>query len=275
MLVLTVYTLPQIISDTSGTTIGTAPYTESLKRRRKAASTALNRRSVAMYIPHIDRETQGFLKEALSYGKMGEVGIDPAPLFLRMNMSISLTLHWGARMESQSDTFREIVHVEDKISNFRSTTGNLQDYVPLLRLNLFSQDSAEARSMRNRRDKYISQMDRDLDQRMRENIQEPCIRANVKTDRESKLNDNELMSMNLTMLAAGLDTMNSAVSWGIAMLATMPAVQEKAARAIQERYGDNPLCDAADDQSLEYPTVMIKEILRFVHVPIIQALRAN
>ncbi|XMA20583.1 hypothetical protein WAI453_013374 [Rhynchosporium graminicola] len=44
----------------------------------------------------------------------------------------------GIRMDSQDDAlFDEITYVEDEIGRFRSTTGNLQDYVPLLRLNPF------------------------------------------------------------------------------------------------------------------------------------------
>jgi len=219
---------------------------------------------VATYITHIDTETRAFLKEAVEYGKMGKEAVDPMPLFLRMNLSLGLTLHWGARMETQSDLFREIIYVEDMISNFRSTTGNLQDYIPLLRLNPFSQESAIAKDMRTRRDKYMKQMDRGLEGRIENGTHRPCIRANVQLDAEAKLNASELTSLNLTMLAAGLDTMNSAVSWGIAMLATMPEIQNKAIQAIREKYAENePLCDASDEQTIEYLVIMIKEILRF------------
>jgi 3-hydroxyphenylacetate 6-hydroxylase len=205
------------------------------------------------------------LSEAYSYGDAGKKAIDPMPLFLRMNLSIGLTLHWGDRMESQSDLFREIIYVEDMISNFRSTTGNLQDYIPLLRLNPFSSYSSTASDMRRRRDDYMHLLDRELDNRMEKGQYKPCIRANVKLDNEAKLDDVELTSLNLTMLAAGLDTMNSAVSWGIAMLATMPEIQSKAIAAIRKTYADDhPLCDPNDQQTCQYLVIMIKEVLRYV-----------
>ena len=215
------------------------------------------------YLGHLDRETKVFLCEAHDYGEAGTKAVDPMPLFLRMNVSLGLTLHWGDRMPSQTDLFREIVHVEDVISNFRSTTGNLQDYIPILRLNPFNTASAVARDMRQRRDNYMKQLDKALDNRLDQGDAQPCIRVNVKTDSEAKLTDAELTSLNLTLLAAGLDTMNSAVSWGIAALATMPAVQQKALAAIREQYAeDQPLCDLQDQQTCQYVVIMVKEILR-------------
>jgi 3-hydroxyphenylacetate 6-hydroxylase len=54
----------------------------------------------------------------------------------RLSLSLALTLNWGIRMDSQEDSlFHEITHVEEEVSRFRSRTGNLQDYIPLLRLN--------------------------------------------------------------------------------------------------------------------------------------------
>ncbi|EXJ57878.1 3-hydroxyphenylacetate 6-hydroxylase [Cladophialophora psammophila CBS 110553] len=261
------YTFHKIIASTSGTTLGTTPYTNSLRKRRKVVSAALNRPAVESYIPHLDIETRFFLAEALKYGQSGGRAIDPMPLFLRLNLSLGLTLHWGDRMGSQSEVFQEIVYVEDLISNFRSTTGNLQDYVPLLRLNPFNSSSAIAADMRTRRDKYIAALDRALDEKMKKGEHKPCIRANVKLDQETKLDEMELGSLNLTMLTAGLDTMNGAVGWGIAMLATMPEIQKKAQEAIMSTYGDDaPLCDAYDRQSCDYLFMMIKEIVRYYAV---------
>jgi 3-hydroxyphenylacetate 6-hydroxylase len=253
----------KIISDTAGTTLGTSPWSESTKRRRKAVATAVNRPAVATYIPHLDRETRVFLSEVLRDGDCGKKGVNPMPLFLRMNMSIGLTLHWGTQMESQNDLFHEIVYVEDTISNFRSTTGNLQDYIPFLRLNPGNTQSTQAKDMKIRRDRYMQILDHDLEDRIAKGTHKPCIRANVLVDKEAQLNKLELSSLNLTLLAAGLDTMNSAVSWGLAILAKRQDVQEKALAAIRETYSSsNPLCDAADDQRCAYLVAVIKEILR-------------
>src|SRR6201996_4574080 len=54
------YTFHKVVSSTSGTTIGTSPFSESLKRRRKGAASALNKPSIATYIPHIDVQARAF-----------------------------------------------------------------------------------------------------------------------------------------------------------------------------------------------------------------------
>lgn len=198
----------QVLSNTAGTTIGTSPYSDSLKRRRKGAASALNRPSIQTYIPHLDLESKDFISELLKYGESGAKPIDPMPMIQRLSLSLALTLNWGVRMDSQEDAlFEEITHVEEEVSKFRSTTGNLQDYVPLLRLNPFNFGSKKAREMRDRRDVYLNALNKGLEERMEKGTHSPCIQANVILDEEAKLNGAELTSISLTMLSGGLDTM--------------------------------------------------------------------
>lgn len=253
-----------MLSDTAGTTIGTSPYSESLKRRRKGAASALNRPSVQTYIPHLDLESKDFVVEILEYGKEGTVGVDPMPMIQRLSLSLALTLNWGTRMDSQNDPlFHEITHVEEEVSRFRSTTGNLQDYVPLLRLNPFNFGSKKAREMRDRRDVYLTKLNRDLDDRMEKGIHKPCIQANVILDKDTKLNSEELTSISLTMLSGGLDTITTLLQWSIILLANRPDIQKKAWEEIGTLFpADQPLCDALDDQKCPYVVALVRECLR-------------
>lgn len=253
-----------MLSNTAGTTIGTSPFGESLKRRRKGAASALNKPSVATYVKHLDVETRDFVKEGLEYGMGGREPVDPMPMIQRLSLSLALTLNWGTRMGSRDDAlFHEITEVEEEISKFRSTTGNLQDYIPLLRLNPVSRGSRRAREMRNRRDVYLTRLNRDLDDRMEKGVHEPCIQANVILDKEANLNKEELTSISLTMLSGGLDTITTLVAWSIARLAERPDIQERALAAIREYYGPTePFCDAEDDQKCEYIVALVRECLR-------------
>lgn len=258
------YTFHKVVSSTAGTTIGTSPFSESLKRRRKGAASALNKPSVATYIPHIDVETRDFLDEFLTYGEAGKKAVDPMPMIQRLSLSLALTLNWGTRMASQNDElFGEITHVEEEVSKFRSTTGNLQDYIPLLRMNPFSLGSATARQMRQRRDVYLKKLNDDLDNRMAMGTHQPCIQANIILDKEAKLNAEELTSISLTMLSGGLDTLTTLVAWSMALLAERPEIQEKAQKEIRAVYSsDQILCDANDDQSIPYIVALVRELLR-------------
>ena len=254
-----------MLSNTAGTTIGTSPFNESLKRRRKGAASALNKPSIATYIDHLDIETRDFVKEGFELGKAGTVGVDPMPMIQRLSLSLALTLNWGTRMGSRDDPmFDEITEVEEEISKFRSTTGNLQDYIPLLRLNPFNPGSMRAREMRKRRDIYLKRLNDDLDERMKKGTHKPCIQANVILDKEAALNKEELTSISLTMLSGGLDTITTLVQWSVALLAQRPDIQTKAVQEIRKLYTEEePLCDAYDDQKCGYIVALVRECLRY------------
>ncbi|KAK9242090.1 cytochrome P450 [Lipomyces tetrasporus] len=258
------YTFHKVVSTTAGFTIGTSPFDESLKRRRKAAATALNKSAVQTYTPHIDLETKEFIKDAFEIGRKGQLAIDPLPLIQHLSLNLSLTLNWGTRIDSVHDPlFEEITEVEEYVSRFRSTTGNKQDYIPLLRLNPFSGQSALAKNMRARRDVYLSRMNRELDERIANKTYKPCIQANVLLDPEAKLSATELMSISLTMVSGGLDTITTLVAWALALLARRPDIQKKAYGAVREYFTEQePLCDPLDDQKCAYMVALVRELLR-------------
>ena len=72
------------------------------------------------------------------------------------------------------------------ISNFRSTSNNWQDYVPLLRV--WNKQNTEAQEFRARRDKYLTDMLTDLQKRIADGTDKPCITGNILKDPEAKLN---------------------------------------------------------------------------------------
>ena len=216
----------------------------------------------------LDLETKAFVADILKYGQAGEKPVDPMPMIQRLSLSLALTLNWGVRMASrEEELFDEITHVEEEISKFRSTTGNLQDYIPLLRLNPINFGSKKAREMRDRRDRYLEFLNRELDERIKMGAHKPCIQANIILDEETKLNKEELTSISLTMLSGGLDTLTTLMAWSLAFLSQRPDIQDKAEEAIAEFQagpGGQPLCSATDDQGCAYVAALVRECLRFV-----------
>jgi len=132
----TLHTFHTVVSSSEGFTIGTSPWDESCKARRKAAATALNRPAVQSYMPIIDYESTKSIKELLKDSDGGKKDVDPNAYFARFALSTSLTLNYGIRIEGNIDDemLGEITHVEREISNFRSTSNNWADYIPFLRL---------------------------------------------------------------------------------------------------------------------------------------------
>src|SRR5438045_1119576 len=152
----TLHTFHSVVSSSQGFTIGTSPWDESCKQRRKAAATALNRPAVQTYMPIIDLESYASIKEILIDSGNGAISINPIPYFQRFALNTSLTLNYGMRIDGKIDNelLREIVHVEREVSNLRSTSNNWHDYVPILRL--WHSRNSHAAEYRERRDKYLT-----------------------------------------------------------------------------------------------------------------------
>lgn len=213
-------------------------------------------------------ESKAFVEDLFKYGKAGSVAIDLLPLIQRLSLSLAMTINWGVRVPSHEDRlFREIVEVEEELNRFRSTTGNVQDYVPLLRLNPFNKTSAKAREMRNRRDHYLRTLNNELAEKVQMGDNKPCIQANVIMFKEVTLSDVELVSISLSVLGGGFETVSNTVQFTMALLAQHPEIQDRAYEAIKEFQGSNdPLCDAADDQKCVFVNSLAKEALRYFTV---------
>ncbi|KAL1848922.1 hypothetical protein Daus18300_013431 [Diaporthe australafricana] len=270
------YTFHKVASTTAGLTIGTSPYDDSLKRRKKGVAVAVNRPAIASYVPYLDVESRTFVRDLLVYGHGGTKPIDPLPFIQRLSLSLAVTINWGVRIPSVEDPmFGEIVAVEEELNRFRSTTGNLQDYIPLLRLNPINATSARAREMRDRRDAYLHRFNSDLKAKVEKGTNKPCIQANVITYKEAALNDTELTSISLSMLGGGFETVSTTVQWSVGYFAQHPDIQERAFAAIREFQGlgekaaegdVDSLPDAADEQKCAYINALAREALRYFTV---------
>ncbi|KAL7782664.1 cytochrome P450 [Trichoderma ceciliae] len=262
----TFHTFHSVVSSSQGFTIGTSPWDESCKRRRKAAATALNRPAVQSYMPILDLESTVSIKELLSDCRNGSQDVDPSPYMSRFALNTSLTLNYGFRIDGNinNELLSEITHVEREISNFRSTSNNWQDYIPLLRM--FGATNTKAGEYRLRRDKYLTDMLNDLKGRISNGTDKPCITGNILKDPEAKLNEAELKSICLTMVSAGLDTVPGNIIMGMAYLSTEEGqkIQARALEAIGEIYPNGDAWQKSlVEEKVSYVTALVKETLRF------------
>ncbi|KAI5288364.1 hypothetical protein KEM54_005265 [Ascosphaera aggregata] len=265
----TLYTFHSVISSSQGFTIGTSPWDESCKRRRKAAASALNRPAVQSYMPIIDLESIVSIRELLEDSKDGTVDIDPTPYFQRFALNTSLTLNYGIRIDGSisNELLQEICHVERVVSNFRSTSNNWQDYIALLRL--WPKRDSEAREYRARRDRYMTSMLNMLRERIAAGTDKPCITGNILKDPEAKLNEAEIKSICLTMVSAGLDTVPGNLIMGIGYLASDHGqkIQQRAYEEILKVYPNNDAWERCmHEERVSYVTALVKEILRFFSI---------
>lgn len=238
-------------------------------------------------MPILDLESTVSIKELLQDCQGGSRDVDPSPYMQRFALNTSLTLNYGMRIDGSVDSqlLREITHVEREISTLRSTSNNWQDYVPLLRL--WGAQNSTAAEYRARRDKYLTDMLNDLQDRIGKGSDKPCITGNVLKDPEAKLNlgeyareswrpgccvisltrmEAEVKSICLTMVSAGLDTVPGNLILGMAFLSTEEGrtVQAKALEAIHKVYPDGEAWERClVEEKVPYITALVKETLRY------------
>ena len=262
------HTFHSVVSSSQGFTIGTSPWDESCKRRRKAAATALNKPAVQSYMTIIDVESYTAIDDILKEGQDGQVDLSVFPHLQRFALNTSLMLNYGLRFTSSYDELlKEIVEVEGAISRFRSTSNNWQDYVPLLRL--FPARSIDANSYRLRRDRYLEILLNDLKKNISAGTDKACITGNILKDPEAKLNESELKSICLTMVSAGLDTVPANIIFGIGYLSSVHGqeIQQRAYEEIEDAYPDGDAWDKClFEEKVPYITALYKEILRYYTV---------
>lgn len=117
----TLYTFHGLISSTQGNppkrmwltvgfTIGSSPYDESCKKRRKAAATALAKPAMRKYLPMFDLETFCVIRDYFKMAISSEGEFNPRPFLQRFALNTTLTLCYGIRMDDAYDELlREIL----------------------------------------------------------------------------------------------------------------------------------------------------------------------
>ncbi|KAK5115402.1 hypothetical protein LTR85_009862 [Meristemomyces frigidus] len=225
--------------------IGTSPWDDSCKYRRKAAATALNRNRVESYGPILNLEAREFLKSLLEIAEGGERTVDFLPAVKRFTLNLSLTLNYGTRVSSlklmtDDRLMQEIMYVEDEISNLRDTSKNYANYIPLLRywqpvqqtLGWGKQKKGHAADIGKRRLEYNRVLQRRLEDEVRRDVDNACIQGSVLRDPEaSGLTQDELISVSLSMMA-GAHSNQATLTWAILLLAHRQDIQAKAYRVV-------------------------------------------
>lgn len=202
----------------------------------------------------------------LHASKNGTIDVDPKIYLQRFSLSTALTANFGIRIEGDVDDalLQEIVHVEKVIDGFRGIANNWQDYIPLLRL--WPRKNQRIAEYRMRRGKYIHAMLEVLKKRIAEGTDKPCITGTILKDHQASLNDAEIMSLSLSVVAAGLETVSLNLVLALAYLSS-PNGQSIQTRAYREIMAVYPTGDAWErclhEEEVPYMVALVKEVLRY------------
>ncbi|KAH8691991.1 cytochrome P450 [Talaromyces proteolyticus] len=268
--------------------IGTSPWDESCKKRRKAAASALNIIQVDSYAPILRLESSEFIQELRQACKNGDTPIEFHSFARRFSMNLSLTLNYGARASNQKNfdgnpLINEINAVESEVGKYRSTSSNVKNYVPLLRvldpllLLLPGNSLQKALDIGKRRLQYHASLLETLKSEIDKNTDKPCIQGNMLRNPETRnLSDSERLSVSLSIMA-GADSNTPTIAWGIIFLAHNPEIQDKAFQEIKESQvldndpfgnGKVPYVDAFTKELNRYYTILRLAMPKEVTAPV-------
>ncbi|KAJ5601754.1 hypothetical protein N7510_011288 [Penicillium lagena] len=265
------YTFHGVISSTQGFTIGSSPWDDSCKKKRKAAGTALGRPALRNYHPMFDLESYCIVRDIFRDSKDGKVMLNVRPYIQRFALNTTLTLCYGIRMdEVYDDLLREILHVGSAISLLRSASENLQDYVPLLRYMPNNEKNARSKELRERRDAYLNLLLDKVREMIKKGTDKPCISAAILKDEETKLSGVEVSSICLSLVSGGFETIPGTLTSAIGSLSTPEGQiwQDRAYKDIMRYYSDarEAWLGCIHEEKVPYVNAIIKEAGRYYTV---------
>ncbi|CAG7953342.1 unnamed protein product [Penicillium nalgiovense] len=265
------YTFHGVISSTQGFTIGSSPWDESCKKKRKAAGTALGRPALRNYYPMFDLESYCILRDMKKEIRNGQIEIDIRPYIQRYALNTTLTLCYGIRMDAVYDELlREILHVGSSISLLRSASENLQDYIPALRYLPNNEKNTRSKALRERRDTYLDLLLNKVREMIKNGTDKPCISAAILKDQETKLSGVEVSSICLSLVSGGFETIPGTLTSCIGSLSTEKGQewQDRAYEDIKRHYPDerDAWTSCFKEEKIPYINAIVKEAGRYYTV---------
>lgn len=265
------YTFHGIISSTQGFTIGSSPWDESCKNKRKASGQALGRAKIKDYFNMFDLESYCIMRDIALDSANGTKEVSVRPYIQRYALNTTLTLCYGIRMDSVYDSMlREILEVGSAISLLRSASENYQDYIPIMRYFPNNEKNRRSKELRDRRDAYLNSLLNQVREMIRKGTDKPCISAAILKDEETKLTGVEVSSICLSLVSGGFETIPGTLTSCIGSLATREGQvwQEKAYKDIKRMYPDvrDAWRNSFQGEEVPYVNAIIKEAARYYTV---------
>ncbi|KAJ6110875.1 hypothetical protein N7486_003110 [Penicillium sp. IBT 16267x] len=236
------YTFHGVVSSTQGFTIGSSPWDDSCKKKRKAAGTALGRPALRNYHPMFDLESYCILRDLHLDSSNGAVEISVRPYIQRYALNTTLTLCYGIRMDAvYDDLLREILH-----------------------------KTARSKELRDRRDVYLNLLLDKVREMIKKGTDKPCISAAILKDEETKLTGVEVSSICLSLVSGGFETIPGTLTSAIGSLSTPEGQiwQDRAYEDIKRYYPDvrEAWTSCISEEKVPYINAIIKEAGRYYTV---------
>ncbi|OLL23693.1 Phenylacetate 2-hydroxylase [Neolecta irregularis DAH-3] len=258
------YSVHGVYSKDKDFTVGTTPWSEECKYRRKTMATALNRNAIQSLNPMLAFESFLVIKQLFENSNYGQNEINVRPYIQLYTLNAILKINYGTGLSSIDDPlYPEIVKVESEISQLRGTSSNWQDYIPLCRL--WPAKAWRILYYRKRQDKYLNYFLNRILADIANGTEKPCVATNIL---KRKLDFAAVKSISQTMISAGGANISACLYFGIGYLSSPQGqdIQEQAYRAIMEAYPDGDAMDKGLEENIPYMAAFVQELLRLYPV---------
>ena len=243
-------------------TLGTSPYDDLLKGKRRLAIASVSPAATKTYHPIIDKAAQYFIRSLDNANKKAQGGpIDPFPIFVKGAQVLAITVLCGASVEEASTLLDDCPFPMRRLGEIRNINGHWRDWFPFLRVLPFGklyQEAVEVAKYRNGKLDWMLDRARSYAE---QGIDKPCAAGTILGENNHGLSDVALTSVTNSMVSSGLDAhMPYTFLWGLGILAANKDIQEKAYEATlrQDKLGDEMNWDRDN-----YLTGFVKELGRW------------
>ncbi|CDK26511.1 unnamed protein product [Kuraishia capsulata CBS 1993] len=273
------YSFHELLSQSKVYTVGTTPFSETYLRKKKFLSYSLNKKSIDQRSDVIDIETSNTIFPLFEQSlETGTNDFEVLRISQYFTLRTALIFTYGYFMDTRLEGRKladEIIDVENAITGVRAHTSNWQDYLPILRW-LSPRRSKEVSELRERRSRYLQKFYEYTRQKLvdvsiheRAAVQD-CLVARVLGSNKggpasNNLDLDEITSVCLTMLSAGLDNTGFNFAYCIGQLSHDKNIQITGLQQIKKCYGDNLQMawnNCAYDMKCDYIKAIVKETLR-------------
>lgn len=207
------YTFHGLVSALQGFTVGSTPASLTFLRKKKVISLCLRKKEIDEKVCLIDNEVCVMIKEIIKKKDIS-TDVNMLPYLQKFTLKTAILMSYGIELDCYNKDVKlcqEIITVENNIIRLRSPISNLQDSVPFLRLIPWFNNREFALRCGNRRNKYMDQLYNRLQNGLAEN--DPNITNSIlgqlilnnDNNNSNSLTSQEIQSICLTLVSAGLD----------------------------------------------------------------------
>ncbi|KAG6908403.1 hypothetical protein DXG01_004764 [Tephrocybe rancida] len=250
-------------------TLGTSPYDNLLKGKRRLAIASVSPAVSRTYDPVIERAAQYFVRRLNTASKSGGP-IDPFPLFVDGSAVLNLTVICGASVDEASTLLQDSPFPMKRLGQIRNINGHLRDYLPFLRVLPDGKTFREAVAVAKYRSIRLTALLDRIRLLHNEGSADPCAVVSILRESREDIPEDSLTSVANSMVSSGLGgTLSALVThshmpntllWGLGVLASKKDIQQKAYEAIlrQDQLGDSLNFDRDN-----YLFAFVKELGRY------------